>query len=230
MPPQKPARPGDLFACARWDSVARLLASIAAVAQVELRTRRPEDELGTCVNIAGSNVLGQEPVSCPVGSNFLIKNLFFNVPARRKFLKSNQTELSNILQEFERVALVHENISFSLAHNGTALMNLPKATLRQRIAGIFGRKLNEQLLSVEVETSLVRLSGFVGKPDSARKKGFHQYFFVNGRYMRHPYFHKAVMEAFEQLLPVGEQISYFLYFDVEPSNIDVNIHPFQAQR
>lgn len=220
---------GDLFALRTMGFRGEALASIAAVAQVELRTRRPEDELGTCVNIAGSNVLGQEPVSCPVGSNFLIKNLFFNVPARRKFLKSNQTELSNILQEFERVALVHENISFSLAHNGTALMNLPKATLRQRIAGIFGRKLNEQLLSVEVETSLVRLSGFVGKPDSARKKGFHQYFFVNGRYMRHPYFHKAVMEAFEQLLPVGEQISYFLYFDVEPSNIDVNIHPTKTE-
>lgn len=220
---------GDLFALHTMGFRGEALASIAAVAQVELRTRRPEDELGTCVNIAGSSVLGQEPVSCPAGSNFLVKNLFFNVPARRKFLKSNQTELSNILQEFERVALVHEDISFSLAHNGTVLMNLPKAPLRQRIAGIFGRKLNEQLLSVEVETSLVRLSGFVGKPDSARKKGFHQYFFVNGRYMRHPYFHKAVMEAFEQLLPTGEQISYFLYFDVDPANIDVNIHPTKTE-
>lgn len=220
---------GDLFALRTMGFRGEALASIAAVAQVELRTRRPEDELGTCVNIAGSDFLGQEPVSCPSGSNFQVKNLFFNVPARRKFLKSNQTELSNILQEFERVALVHENISFSLSHNGTVLMNLPKSTLRQRIAGIFGRKLNEQLLAVEVETSLVRLSGFVGKPESARKKGAHQYFFVNGRYMRHPYFHKAVMEAFEQLLPTGEQISYFLYFEVEPANIDVNIHPTKTE-
>lgn len=220
---------GDLFALHTMGFRGEALASVAAVAQVELRTRRKEDELGTCVNIAASELLGQEPVSCPAGSNFLVKNLFFNVPARRKFLKSNQTELSNILQEFERVALVHEDISFSLTHNGTQLLNLPKATLRQRIASIFGRKLNEQLLSVEVETSLVHLSGFVGKPETARKKGFHQYFFVNGRYMRHPYFHKAVMEAFDQLLPSGEQISYFLYFKVEPANIDVNIHPTKTE-
>ena len=140
-------------------------------------------------------------------------------------MKSNQTELSNILQEFERVALVHEDIAFSLTQNGSVVLSLPKSTLRQRIINIFGKKLNEQLLAVDVETSLVRLSGFVGKPDSARKKGTHQYFFVNGRYMRHPYFHKAVMEAFEQLIPVGEQVSYFLYFEVDPANIDVNIHP-----
>lgn len=220
---------GDLFALRTMGFRGEALASIAAVAQVDLKSRRPEDELGTCVNIAGSAFLGQEPVSCPVGSNFQVKNLFFNVPARRKFLKSNQTELSNILQEFERVALVHEDISFTLAHNGSLLMNLPKATLRQRIAAIFGKKLNEQLLAVEVDTSLVHLSGFVGKPESGRKKGFHQYFFVNGRYMRHPYFHKAVMEAFEQLLPSGEQISYFLYFKVDPANIDVNIHPTKTE-
>ena len=181
------------------------------------------------MNIEGSQLVGQEPVSCAPGSNFLIRNLFFNVPARRKFLKSNQTELSNILQEFERVALVHEDIAFSLTQNGSVVLSLPKSTLRQRIINIFGKKLNEQLLAVDVETSLVRLSGFVGKPDSARKKGAHQYFFVNGRYMRHPYFHKAVMEAFEQLIPVGEQVSYFLYFEVDPANIDVNIHPTKTE-
>ena len=220
---------GDLFALRTMGFRGEALASIAAVAQVELRTRQAGSELGTCVNIEGSQLVGQEPVSCAPGSNFLIRNLFFNVPARRKFLKSNQTELSNILQEFERVALVHEDIAFSLTQNGSVVLSLPKSTLRQRIINIFGKKLNEQLLAVDVETSLVRLSGFVGKPDSARKKGAHQYFFVNGRYMRHPYFHKAVMEAYEQLIPVGEQISYFIYFDVDPANIDVNIHPTKTE-
>ena len=220
---------GDLFALRTMGFRGEALASIAAVAQVELRTRQAGSELGTCVNIEGSQLVGQEPVSCAPGSNFLIRNLFFNVPARRKFLKSNQTELSNILQEFERVALVHEDIAFSLTQNGSVVLSLPKSTLRQRIINIFGKKLNEQLLAVDVETSLVRLSGFVGKPDSARKKGAHQYFFVNGRYMRHPYFHKAVMEAYEQLIPTGEQISYFIYFDVDPANIDVNIHPTKTE-
>ena len=220
---------GDLFALRTMGFRGEALASIAAVAQVELRTRQAGSELGTCVNIEGSQLVGQEPVSCAPGSNFLIRSLFFNVPARRKFLKSNQTELSNILQEFERVALVHEDIAFSLTQNGSVVLSLPKSTLRQRIINIFGKKLNEQLLAVDVETSLVRLSGFVGKPDSARKKGAHQYFFVNGRYMRHPYFHKAVMEAFEQLIPVGEQVSYFLYFEVDPANIDVNIHPTKTE-
>ena len=220
---------GDLFALRTMGFRGEALASIAAVAQVELKTRQAGSELGTCVNIEGSQLVGQEPVSCAPGSNFLVRNLFFNVPARRKFLKSNQTELSNIMQEFERVALVHENIAFSLTHNGSIVLSLPKSPLRQRIINIFGKKLNEQLLSVDVETSLVRLSGFVGKPDSARKKGAHQYFFVNGRYMRHPYFHKAVMEAFDQLVPAGEQVSYFLYFEVDPANIDVNIHPTKTE-
>lgn len=219
----------DLFALRTMGFRGEALASIAAVAQVELKTCQPGSELGTCVNIEGSRLVGQEPVACAPGSNFLVRNLFFNVPARRKFLKSNQTELSNILQEFERVALVHEDIAFSLTHNGSLVLSLPKSTRRQRIVNIFGKKLNEQLLSVEVETSLVRLSGFVGKPDAARKKGAHQYFFVNGRYMRHAYFHKAVMEAFEQLIPTGEQVPYFLYFEVEPANIDVNIHPTKTE-
>ena len=219
----------DLFALRTMGFRGEALASIAAVAQVELKTRPADAELGTCVSIEGSRLVGQEPVSCPSGSNFMVRNLFFNVPARRKFLKSNQTELSNILQEFERVALVHDHIAFSLSHNGTMVMNLPKSTLRQRIVSIFGKKLNEQLLSVDVDTSLVHLYGFVGKPDSARRKGAHQYFFVNGRYMRHPYFHKAVMEAFEKLIPVGDQVSYFLYFEVDPANIDVNIHPTKTE-
>lgn len=220
---------GDLFALHTMGFRGEALASIAAVAQVELKTRQSQNELGTCVNISGSEFQSQEVVSCPAGSNFMVRNLFYNVPARRKFLKSNQTELSNILQEFERVALVHENISFSLIHNDSLVLNLPKTTLRQRIAGVFGKKINEQLLPVEVDTSLVKLTGFVGKPETARKKGAHQYFFVNGRYMRHPYFHKAVQEAYEQLIPANEQISYFLYFNVDPANIDVNIHPTKTE-
>lgn len=219
----------DLFALSTMGFRGEALASIAAVAQVELRTRQKEAEIGTCVSIAASKVTDQEPVACSPGSSFLIKNLFFNIPARRKFLKSNQTELSNILQEFERVALVHPDIAFSLTHNDSTMLSLTPSSLRQRIVNIFGRKLNEQLLTVEVETTLVKLSGFVAKPEYARKKGTHQYFFVNGRYMKHPYFHKAVMEAFDQLIPAGEQISYFLYFEVDPANIDVNIHPTKTE-
>ena len=219
----------DLFALHTMGFRGEALASIAAVAEVELKTRRAEDELGTRLLIAGSKVESQEPVNCPRGSNFLVKNLFFNVPARRKFLKSNSTELSNIMTEFERIALVHPSVSFSLLHNDAELLNLPAMPLRQRVMAVFGKKMNQQLLTLEVETTLVKISGFVAKPETARKKGAHQYFFVNGRYMRHPYFHKAVMEAYERLIPAGEQVSYFVYFDVDPKNIDVNIHPTKTE-
>ena len=219
----------DLFALHTMGFRGEALASIAAVAEVELKTRRAEDELGTRLLIAGSKVESQEPVNCPRGSNFLVKNLFFNVPARRKFLKSNSTELSNIMTEFERIALVHPSVSFSLLHNDAELLNLPAMPLRQRVMAVFGKKMNQQLLTLEVETTLVKISGFVAKPETARKKGAHQYFFVNGRYMRHPYFHKAVMEAYERLIPAGEQVSYFIYFDVDPKNIDVNIHPTKTE-
>ena len=219
----------DLFALRTMGFRGEALASIAAVAQVELRSCQEGEELGTCLCIAGSKVESQEAVACPKGSNFQVKNLFFNVPARRKFLKSNQTELSNILTEFERIALVNPEISFTLYHNGTEMLNLPAIQLKQRIIGVFGKKINQELLSVEVDTTMVRISGFVGRPETSRKKGARQYFFVNGRYMRHPYFHKAVIDAYEQLVPVGEQVSYFLYFEIEPSNIDVNIHPTKTE-
>ena len=219
----------DLFALHTMGFRGEALASIAAVAEVELKTRREEDELGTRLRIAGSKLESQEPATCPRGSNFLVKNLFFNVPARRKFLKSNSTELSNIMTEFERIALVHPSVSFSLQHNDAELLNLPAMPLRQRVMAVFGKKMNQQLLTLEVETTLVKISGFVAKPETARKKGMHQYFFVNGRYMRHPYFHKAVMEAYERLIPAGEQVSYFIYFDVDPKNIDVNIHPTKTE-
>ena len=168
-------------------------------------------------------------MACPHGSNFSVKNLFFNIPARRKFLKSNQTELSNILTEFERIALVNPEVSFTLHHNDTEMLNLPAIQLRQRIMGVFGKKLNQDLLSLDIETSMVKIHGFIGKPETARKKGARQFFFVNGRYMRHPYFHKAVVDAYENLIPVGEQVSYFIYFDVDPANIDVNIHPTKTE-
>lgn len=219
----------DLFALRTMGFRGEALASIAAVAQVELRTCVEGEELGTKLVIAGSKVESQKAISCPKGSNFCVKNLFFNVPARRKFLKSNQTELSNILTEFERIALVNPNVSFTLYHNDAELFNLPAIQLRQRIMGVFGKKINQDLLSLDVDTTMVRISGFVARPESARKKGARQYFFVNGRYMRHPYFHKAIMDAYEHLIPVGEQVSYFIYFDVDPGNIDVNIHPTKTE-
>ena len=219
----------DLFALRTMGFRGEALASIAAVAQVELRTRLRGEELGTSLCISGSKVESQEPVSCSEGSSFTVRNLFFNVPARRKFLKSNQTELSNILTEFERIALVNPGVSFTLHHNGTEMLNLPATQLKQRIIGVFGKKINQELLSVEVDTTMARISGFVGRPETSRKKGARQFFFVNGRYMRHPYFHKSIMDAYEHLIPAGEQVSYFIYFDVEPSNIDVNIHPTKTE-
>lgn len=205
----------DLFALRTMGFRGEALASIAAVAQVELHTRRAEEEVGTHLSLAGCKVMGQEPCSCPVGSNFLVENLFFNVPARRKFLKSNSTELNNILAAFERIALVYPHIRFTLHSNQAELLHLRDTTLRQRIIDIFGKRINHELLPLDVETSLCRITGFVGKPEAAKKKGAHQYFFVNGRYMKHAYFNKAVMSAYERLLPAGEQVPYFLYFEVD---------------
>lgn len=219
----------DLFSLHTMGFRGEALPSIAAVAQVELRTCREEDTLGTLLEIAGSKVERQEAVACPKGCDFSVKNLFFNVPARRKFLKSNQTELSNVLAEFERIALVNPNVAFTLTHNGTEMLNLPVTGLRQRIMGVFGKKLNQDLLSLDVTTTLVRISGFIGKPESSRKKGARQFFFVNGRFMRHPYFHRAVADAYENLIPSGEQVSYFIYFEIDPSSIDVNIHPTKTE-
>lgn len=219
----------DLFNLTTMGFRGEALASIAAVAQIELKTRRAEDELGTMLQLSGSKIDRQEPVMCPVGSNFSVQNLFFNVPARRRFLKSNQTELTNVVSEFQRIVLVHPDVFFSLYNNGVEMYHLPQTSVRQRIVDVFGKKINAELLPVEVETSLVRISGYVGKPESSKKKGLHQYFFVNGRYMRHQYFHSAVMKAYENLIPVGEHVSYFLYFSVEPSAVDVNVHPTKTE-
>ena len=219
----------DLFDLHTMGFRGEALASIAAVAQVELRTRMADREIGTLLTLEGTRVTGQEPVACPVGSNFKIENLFYNVPARRKFLKSNSTELNNIMTAFERIALVYPEISFTMHSNGLEVMNLHAGTLRQRIVDVFGKRLNHDLLPIEVETSLCSITGFVGKPESAKKKGVQQYFFVNGRYMKHPYFHKSVMNTYERMIPVGMQVPYFIYFTVPAGDIDVNIHPTKTE-
>ena len=219
----------DLFDLHTMGFRGEALASVAAVAQVSLTTRLHTDEVGTEVRIHGSKFVSQQPVACPPGSQFKVENLFFNVPARRKFLKSNATELNNILSAYERIVLVNPQVAFTLHSNGTEISNLPVTGLRQRIIDVFGKRLNQDLLPVEVETAICHVTGFVGKPESARKKGAYQFFFVNNRYMRHAYFAKAVQAPYERLVPQGEQVPFFLYLDVAPSDIDVNIHPTKTE-
>ncbi|MGI6224247.1 MAG: DNA mismatch repair endonuclease MutL [Prevotella sp.] len=219
----------DLFSLKTMGFRGEALASIAAVAQVELKTRQENEEVGTRLSVSGSRFSKPEPCACPVGSNFMVNNLFFNVPARRKFLKSNTTEMNNIIAAFERIVLVYPELSFTLSSNGVETFNLRPGNTRQRIVDVFGKRINQDLLPVKVETTMCRISGFVGKPESAKRKVPHQFFFVNGRYMRHPYFHKAVQQAYDRLVPEGEQTPYFIYFDVEPHDIDVNIHPTKTE-
>ena len=219
----------DLFHLTTMGFRGEALPSIAAVAQVTLRTRMADSDLGTVLNIEGGHVTSQEADYCPVGANFLVQNLFYNVPARRKFLKTNQTELSQITQEFERVALANPDVCFSLTSDDRTLVSLSAENLRQRIATLFGKRLGDQLLNIDVETTLCQLHGFVGLPETSRRKGARQFFYVNGRYMRHPYFHRAVQDAYANLIPDGEQIPYFLFLEVEPATIDVNIHPTKTE-
>jgi len=219
----------DLFDLHTMGFRGEALPSIAAVSQIELRTRRQGDEVGTCLRLSGSRVESQEMCSCGVGSSFTVSNLFFNVPARRKFLKTNATELNNILTAFERIVLVYPNICFTLHSNGQELMNLRAGSLRQRITDVYGRRYGQDLLPVSVDTALCKISGFVAKPETARKKGAHEYFFVNGRFMKHAYFHKAVQQAYERLVLAGAHVPYFIYFDVSPADIDVNIHPTKTE-
>ena len=219
----------DLFSLHTMGFRGEALPSIAAVAQIELKTRRQTDEIGTCLTLAGSRIENQEPCACSVGSSFTVSNLFFNVPARRKFLKTNSTELNNILTAFERIVLVYPDICFTLHSNGQELMNLRAGSPRQRIADVYGRKFGQDLLPINVETAMCHITGFSGKPETAHKKGTHEYFFVNGRFMRHPYFHKAVQQAYERLVPAGAHVPYFIYFEVNPADIDVNIHPTKTE-
>ncbi len=223
---------GDLFSLKTMGFRGEALASIAAVAQVELRTRRLEDELGVLVEIAGTRVFKQEFVQCDSGTTFLIKNLFFNVPARRRFLKSDNVEKSHILTEFYRIVLVNPAVSFSFFDGEEEIFHLPSSNYKIRIESVFGKnskkRWQQQLLTIETSTNLVSLHGYIGKPEYAQKSAV-QYFFVNGRYMRHPYFHKAVLTAYNQMIQATESPNYFIYLDVDPQTIDVNIHPTKTE-
>lgn len=215
----------DLYALHTMGFRGEALASIAAVAQVDLRTMRQGETIGTRILLNGAEVESQEPTACRAGSNMMVKNLFFNIPARRKFLKKDSVELSNILREFERLTLVNPGINFTFTHNDTLLHQLIKGSLKQRIVNLFGKTLDKQLIPLQTETSLVRLEGFVSLPQFARRRNPLEYFFVNGRNMRHPYFHKAVMTCYEELIPNDQRPNYFINFIVDPGSIDVNIHP-----
>ena len=219
----------DLFSIRTMGFRGEALASIASVADVELRTRQQGEELGTYLHILGSVLQKQQTDQCPEGSNFAVKNLFFNVPARRKFLKSNSYELKNIITEIQRIALANPELAFSVFHNQSPVYELPAENIRKRIVSLFGKAINQSLTPVEVETTLVKVSGFIGQPKFAKKSFGEQFFFVNGRFMKHPFFHRAVMHAYERILPPDSVPSYFLYFEVDPSTIDINIHPTKTE-
>jgi len=219
----------DLFSIRTMGFRGEALASIAAIADVELRTKKPEDEVGTFLHTIGSEIKTQQPVACNNGTSFLVKNLFFNVPARRKFLKATTTELKHAINEIQRIAIPNPEIKISFYHNNTVLYDLPKTNYHKRIADVFGKGINQSLVPVNEETSIVKIHGFVGQPKYARKTVGEQFFFVNGRFMRHPYFNKAVMQAYEKLLPSGDFPSYFLLFEINPADIDINVHPTKTE-
>ena len=222
----------DLFSLRTMGFRGEALASICAVAQVEVLTRRADDEIGTRLEIDGSTVVLQEPYQCPVGTNIKVKNLFYNVPVRRKFLKTDQTELRNLLTEFYHIVLVYPKVQFTFVHNDEILLELPAGTEKQRIEGVFGkgtgRAYTASFVDLRTDTDLVSIRGFVSKPESATRNA-QQYFFVNGRYMRHPYFQKAVLAAYSGMLATDYQPSFFIYFDIAPESIDVNIHPTKTE-
>jgi DNA mismatch repair protein MutL len=205
------------------------LASIAAIAHVEMKTKQDQEELGNHIVIEGSKLVTQEVAVLPKGTSFAVKNLFFNIPARRNFLKSETVEFRHVMDEFQRVALAHPSISFTLIHNGSELYNLPSSNIRQRIVAIFSGKTNEKLVPVSEDTELVKIAGFVGKPEYAKKSRGEQFFFVNDRYIKSAYLHHAIMNAYEGLLKEGNQPSYFLYLQVPPHTIDINIHPTKTE-
>ena len=219
----------DLFDLHTMGFRGEALPSIAAVAQIDLRTMRRGDTIGTHLQIAASKFESQEADACPAGTNLSVKNLFFNFPARRKFLKKDSVELTHIVHEFERLALVNPDKEFLLVHNDVTLHQLLPGSLKQRVVDLFGKSLDRQLIPVSTETSLVKITGFVSHPENARKRNPLQYFFANGRNMRHPYFHKAVLSRYEELIPSDHQPNYFLKFEVDASTIDVNIHPTKSE-
>lgn len=220
---------GDLFAIRTLGFRGEALASVAAVAQVELKSRRHEDELGTLIEIEGSKVKNQAVCSCPAGTSIQVKNLFFNVPARRSFLKADSAELRHIIDEFFRVALVYNNVRFSFHHNQKPLYQVPASSRKQRIVGLFGGAFNERLVLMEHVTEAISVTGFVGKPEFARKTRGEQFFFVNGRYIRHAYLHHSIENAYKELIPNDAVPSYFIYIVTDPATIDVNIHPTKTE-
>lgn len=215
----------DLYSLHTMGFRGEALPSIAAVAQVELRTMRKDETIGCRLKISESKFEGSEPATCVVGTNIMVKNLFFHMPARRKYLRKDSVELSHILREFERLALVNTNVDFTITHNDAILHQLIHGSLKQRITGLFGKTIGAQIVPLGTETSMVKISGFIGLPHNAKRRGYQQFFFVNGRNMRHPYFHKAVMSCYSDLIAPDVQPSYFINFEVDPSTIDVNIHP-----
>lgn len=221
----KIASADDLYSLHTMGFRGEALPSIAAVAQIDLRTMRRGDTVGTRLLISESKFEGQEPATCVPGTNLMVKNLFFHMPARRKFLKKDSVELGHIVHEFERLALVNTGVAFTLINNDATVHKFPAGTLKQRIGSLFGKYLESHIAPLSTETSLVKISGFVGMPRIAKKRGAQQFFFVNGRNMRHPFFHKAVVKCYEQLIAPDAQPSYFINFEVDPSTIDVNIHP-----
>ncbi|MFW5916126.1 MAG: DNA mismatch repair endonuclease MutL [Bacteroidota bacterium] len=219
----------DLFSIQTMGFRGEALASIAAIAHIELKSKRMEDEIGTQIRIEGSQVIAQEPVQCPAGSNLLVKNLFYNVPARRKFLKKNSTELNHIIQEFKRVALPHSDLSFSLIHNNALLYKLNPAKFGKRIVDVFGEPMRENLIPVRSETRIINIQGYIGHPEKAKKRGYEQFFFVNSRFMKNPYLHKAIMEAYDKLIPHGTIPAYFINLTVPADTLDINIHPTKTE-
>ena len=219
----------DLFAIRTMGFRGEAMASIAAIAQVELRTRRHEDELGTLINIEGSEIIKQEPISCPAGTSTCIKNLFYNTPARRNFLKGNPVELRHTIDEFQRIALAHPEVYFTFHHDGNELFHLPKASLKQRIVHLLGNAYNQKLVPLEEDTSIIVVKGFIGKPEFARKTRGEQFFFVNKRFIKDPYLNHAVLTAYEELLPDDSYPLYVLFIDIDPSKIDINVHPTKTE-
>ena len=219
----------DLFSLNTKGFRGEALASIAAIAHVELRSKQDEDELGTLINIEGSEIKTQEVTVTPTGTSIAVKHLFFNIPARRNFLKSNTVELRHIIDEFHRVALAHPNVAFAMYHNGSELFNLHESNYRQRVVNIFGTKTNEKLVPVEETTEVLTISGFVGKPQFAKKSRTEQFFFVNNRFIKSPYLNHAINAAFEGLIKDGNHPIYFLNLTVDPKSIDINIHPTKTE-
>ncbi|RLD81116.1 MAG: DNA mismatch repair endonuclease MutL [Bacteroidetes bacterium] len=219
----------DLFAIRTLGFRGEAMASIAAISQLEMKTKRVEDELGTCIRIEGSKLIDQAPCTSASGTSIAVKNLFFNVPARRNFLKSNTAELRHITEEFLRVALVNTDVNMSLQANNKLVYQLKKSKLKERLVGIYGKQYKERLVPLELESSIANIQGYIGKPEFARKTRGEQYFFVNGRFIRHPYLHHSVEQAFQELLPTDAHPSYFIYIETEPDKIDINIHPTKTE-